>query len=235
MRILGSICARGGSKGVKNKNIRLLNGKPLMTYTIDNFKAWRKADRIICSTDSTEIQEIAIKNGVEAPFLRPKHLATDTSSKVNVFKHLLKYCEEEENKKYDYLIDLDVTSPLRTVKDVDNAFNKLINSDADLICSCYKAERNPYFNMMEVDEKGYAHLSKKPKENIHARQLAPPVYSLNASIYIYRRDFLVSTDFPYSGKTILYEMSDYSVDIDRQIDFAFVEYLIKEEKFKFDY
>ena len=235
MRILGSICARGGSKGVKNKNTRLLLEKPLMIYTIDAFKAWGKANRIICSTDSLEIQKIAVENGIEAPFLRPKHLATNKAGKLDVFKHLLNFCEEEENEKYDFYIDLDVTSPLRTAKDIDNAFNKLANSDADLICSCYRAERNPYFNMMELDEIGYAHLCKKPIENIVARQQAPQVYSLNASIYIYRRDFLVSTDYSYSGKTLLYEMSEHSIDIDRQIDFDFVEYLLKEEKFKFDY
>ena len=235
MRIIGSICARGGSKGVKNKNTRLLLEKPLMIYTIDAFKAWGQANRIVCSTDSLEIQKIAVENGIEAPFLRPKHLATNKAGKLDVFKHLLNFCEEEENEKYDFYIDLDVTSPLRTAKDIDNAFTKLANSDADLICSCYRAERNPYFNMMELDEIGYAHLCKKPIENIVTRQQAPQVYSLNASIYIYRRDFLVSTDYSYSGKTLLYEMSEHSIDIDRQIDFDFVEYLVKEEKFKFDY
>ena len=126
MKILGTICARGGSKGIKNKNIRLLHGIPLIVYSIKALKAWGKADRIICSTDSVDIQNIVRNHGIEAPFTRPAELATDQAGKIKVLQHALKFCEDERNIKYDYVVDLDPTSPLRTVKDIDLSFKKLI-------------------------------------------------------------------------------------------------------------
>ncbi len=235
MRILGSICARGGSKGVKNKNARPLMKKPLIAYTIDAFKAWGKADRIICSTDSEEIRQMAIYYGAEAPFIRPEELATDNSGKLEVFQHMLNYCENEEKKKYNFFYDLDVTAPLRTVKDIDNAFNKLIESDADLIISAYKSKKNPYNEMIELDKDGYAHFSKKGDKIIYSKNKASEVYSLNASIYIFRRDFLINTSDEMAGKTILYEMTDNIIDIDREIDFEFIEFMLKSKKFTFDF
>jgi CMP-N-acetylneuraminic acid synthetase len=235
MRILGTICARGGSKGIKNKNIRLLQGKPLISHSIRTLKAWGKADRIICSTDSKEIQEIAREFGAETPFLRPAELATDTAGKLDVYKHMVKYCETEEKQKYDYIVDLDPTSPLRTVKDVDLAFNMFLETKADTLLSAYLAHKNPYFNMLEIDDDGYAYLSKQLSEKFVARQQAPKVYSANASIYVYNRDFLLKTDNILSGKTKIYEMPDYVIDIDRQIDFEFIEFVIEKGRFKFDY
>ncbi|MFX1363482.1 MAG: cytidylyltransferase domain-containing protein [Promethearchaeota archaeon] len=235
MRILGTVCVRGGSKGLKNKNFRLINGKPLLSYTFKAFKAWGRADRIICSTDSLELQKIARKYGAETPFLRPAELATDEMAKLDVLRHALKFCENEEKKRYDYLIDLDATSPLRTIKDIETSFNRLENSDADLITSAYLAERNPYFNMVELDENGYAVLCKIPEKPIVARQQAPLVYSLNASIWVFKRNYLLETSYVLSGKTLIYEMPDTSIDIDRQIDIDFIEFMIREEKFNFDF
>jgi len=92
MKVLGTICARGGSKGIKNKNIRELVGKPLIAYTIEYFKKWKKADRIVCSTDSKKIADIAKKYGAEIPFLRPAELATNTAPKIPVLQQLVKFC-----------------------------------------------------------------------------------------------------------------------------------------------
>ena len=236
MRILGTICARGGSKGIKNKNIRLLLGKPLIAHSINALKSWGKADRLICSTDSMEIQKIAQKYGAEIPFIRPAELATDKADKHSVLQHALKFCEEQENVKYDYIVDLDPTSPLRTVKDIDLSFNKLINNpEADLIFSVFKAHKNPYFNMVELDSKGYAYLCKTPEKVIVARQFAPIVYSMNASIYIYRRRSLIGTSNLFSGKSIIHEMSDLTIDIDIESDFEYIEFIVKKGLFKFDY
>ena len=235
MKLLATICARGGSKGVKNKNIRLLLGKPLIAYSIKALKSWNKADRIICSTDNEKIKEIAKEFGAETPFIRPSELATDTADKLSVLKHAVNFCEKEQGFTYDYIIDLDPTSPLRKVKDIENAYTKFINSKADLLLSAYKSHKNPYFNMLELDEKGYAYISKEPKHSIVARQQAPVVYSVNASIYIYRRNFLIETSNILDGKVIIYEMSNLSIDIDRELDFKFIEYILKEGLIKFDY
>jgi len=235
MKILGTICARGGSKGIKNKNIRILLRKPLIAHSIETLKAWGKANRIVCSTDSQEIQKIARDYGAETPFTRPKELATDTAGKLDVLKHTLEFCEDEEDLEYDYIVDLDPTSPLRFVKDIDSAFKKLIDKKADLILSVYKAHKNPYFNMIELNNEGYAQICKNPKTDLMARQQAPHVYSVNASIYIYRRDYLININNILEGKVVIYEMPDYSIDIDRLIDFDFIEFIVKRGVFKFDY
>jgi CMP-N-acetylneuraminic acid synthetase len=233
MKILGTICARGGSKGVKNKNIRDLAGKPLIAYTIEYLKNWNKADRIVCSTDSKDIANIAIKYGAEVPYMRPAELATDTTPKLAALKHIVKFCEQEKKTRYDIIVDLDPTAPLRKRVYLDEAFKKFIESEANNLYSVYKAHKNPYFNMVEVDKDGYAHLCKS--SNITRRQDAPIVYSVNASIYIYKHDFLMNTDTIHSDKTIIYEMPDIaSIDIDREIDFLFIEFLLKKGVFEFD-
>ncbi len=234
MKILGTICARGGSKGIKNKNIRLLNNKPLIAYSIEALKSWGKADRIICSTDSDEIQKIARQYGAETPFKRPAELATDTAGKLDVIKHLVNFCENQDKLKYDYIVDLDPTSPLRSIKDIEESFSNIQKSDSDLIFSVYEAHKNPYFNMVELDNLGYAHLCKSLSKTILTRQKAPKVYSMNASIYIYKRDFLINTSSLFAGKCIIHEMPTYSIDIDDQSDFDFIEYLIHKGGFKFD-
>lgn len=233
MKILGTICARGGSKGVKNKNIRELAGKPLIGYTLEYFKQWGKADKIVCSTDSEKIAEIAKKYGAEIPCLRPKELATDNASKLEALQHIVKVCEQQEKTKYDIIVDLDPTAPLRKKKFLDEAFNKFIKSNANNLYSVNKARKNPYFNMVELDKNGYSILCKK--SDVVRRQDARTVYEMNASIYIYNRDFLLKTNTLHSDKTIIYEMPEVSsFDIDTEIDFQFVEYLIKSEVFKFD-
>ncbi|MFX0017195.1 MAG: cytidylyltransferase domain-containing protein [Promethearchaeota archaeon] len=235
MKILGTICARGGSKGIKNKNIRSFLGEPLIAHSIKTLKAWGKTNRLVCSTDSQEIQKIAKNYGAEIPFTRPRELASDNAGKLDVLKHMVKFCEDEEELKYDYIVDLDPTSPLRLVKDIDNAFKKLIDTKADLILSVYKAHKNPYFNMIELDDKGYAQICKKSEVNLISRQQAPQVYAVNASIYIYRRDYLVNISNLLEGKVGIYVMPDFSIDIDRLIDFDFIEFVVKRGVFKFDY
>jgi CMP-N-acetylneuraminic acid synthetase len=233
MKILGTICARGGSKGVKNKNIRLLRGKPLIVYTINYLKSWDKADQVICSTDSKKIADIAKQYGAEIPFLRPKNLASDTASKLDVLKHAVKFCEDENNVKYDIIVDLDPTAPLRKKKYLKEAFLKFSKSDANNLYSVTKAHKNPYFNMVELDEKGYAQICKN--SNVIRRQDAKEVFEMNASIYIYNRDFLMYTKTLHSDKTIIYEMPDIaSVDIDKELDFKFVEFLLEKGVFEFD-
>ena len=233
MNILGTICARGGSKGVKNKNVRDLAGKPLIAYTIEYFKKWSKANRIVCSTESKIIENIARKYGADIPCTRPKELAYNTADKLHALQHIVKFCEQQENIKYDIIVDLDPTAPLRKKEFLEEAFDRFMKSDANNLYSVCKAHKNPYFNMVELDKNGYAFLCKK--SDVVRRQDAKNVYELNASIYIYNRDFLLKTNSIHSDKTIIYEMPELaSIDIDTEIDFQFVEYLIKNEVFKFD-
>ena len=233
MKILGTICARGGSRGVKDKNIRDLVGKPLVAHTIEYFKKWDKTDRIVCSTDSKRIAEVAKKYGAEIPCMRPRELARDNTFKLHVLQHIVKFCEKQDDTKYDIIVDLDPTAPLRKRSFLKEAFKKFIESEANNLYSVRKARKNPYFNMVELDKNGYAHLCKE--SNVVCRQEAAVVYEINASIYIYNRDFLLNTDTLHSDKTIIYEMPDIaSIDIDSELDFNYVEYLIKSGVFKFD-
>jgi CMP-N-acetylneuraminic acid synthetase len=233
MKVLGTICARGGSKGVKNKNIKELAGKPLIAHTIEYFKKWGRTDRIVCSTDSEKIAEIAKQYGAEIPFMRPSELAADDTFKLHVLQHIVKFCEKRDKIKYDIIVDLDPTAPLRKKIFLEEAFKKFIESDANNLYSVNIARKNPYFNMVEIDENGHTHLCKK--SNVVRRQDAKTVYELNASIYIYNRDFLLKTDTLHSNKTIIYEMPEIaSLDIDSELDFQFVEFILKNGVFRFE-
>lgn len=227
--LLITICARGGSKGVKGKNIRTLIGKPLIYYTIKQAKEWDKGRRIVVSTDSEEIAEVAKSFGAEVPFMRPADLATDTAAKVPVIRHTLNFCEDLFDEKYDLIMDLDVTSPLRKVSDLENALNLFLQKNPHTLFSVVSAHRNPYFNMVEETADGRVVLSKKG--NFASRQQAPKVYDMNASIYIYDRAFLQNekNTSPISDNSIAYVMDELSrTDIDSELDFKFIEYLVKE-------
>ena len=228
-KILLTIAARGGSKGVKNKNIRILYGKPLIAYTIMQAKKWGKADRVICSTDSFEIAQIAKKFGAEVPFLRPTALATDSSGKIDVLRHALKSAEQKYNETYSLVIDLDVTAPIRNISDIDGAYKMFIKNKPKSVFSVTACRKNPYFNMVEINHKGIAVLVKKPVSLIKRRQDAPAVYDMNASIYVYDREYLLDkkTKTAISDHSLVWVMDELSsVDIASELDFQFIEFLI---------
>ncbi|MCC3646344.1 acylneuraminate cytidylyltransferase family protein [Cytobacillus oceanisediminis] len=228
MKILAVICARGGSKGVPNKNIRLINGKPLIAYTIEMAMEYTNFDRVIVSTDSPDIAKIAEQYGAEVPFLRPKELSLDTSPKIPVLQHAVNFLHEHENEKYDLIVDLDPTSPLRIVQDIDNCINKMHKYKPNIVFSVTKAKKNPYFNMVE-EKDGKVFLSKQLNHPVTRRQDAPAVFELNASIYVYKTDFLLSTNTIFSDNSMAVEMPEYrSIDIDRPIDFEFIEFLMRK-------
>lgn len=231
MTILATVAARGGSKGLKNKNIKNLCGKPLVAYTIEQVKRWGGYDKFIVSTDSQEIADIALSLGAEVPFLRPSSLASDTASKLDALRHALVEAEKYYDMKFDAIVDLDATSPVRTVTDIKNIVKIFQKQKPDCVFSVVVARRNPYFNMVELECEGTARLCKRLNGTFHRRQDAPPVYSLNASLYVYKRKFLLdqSNTTPHSGKTLIYQMPQISsVDIDSELDFKFIEFLAKE-------
>jgi len=229
--ILLTICARGGSEGVKNKNIRKLGRYPLIAHTIRQAKKWGRANRIVVSTDSANISDVSRDFGAEVPFVRPAELATSEAGKVDVIKHALKTCEDIYNEQYSIVVDLDPTAPVRDSKDLDSALKLFEEERPKTLMSVVRSRKNPYFNMVEVDDSNRVSLSKPVNTSIMSRQKAPIVYSLNASIYIYDRKFLTSTGTScMTDDSIMYEMSEESsIDIDREIDFRFVEYLVREK------
>lgn len=228
--VLCTICARGGSKGVPNKNIRTVAGKPLIAHTIDHALQWDRSTDVVVSTDSSEIAEVAEQYGAEVPFLRPEHLASDSAAKLPVIQHAHEYMTEERGTDYDYIVDLDATAPLRKVEDIENCFEVLRTSDSHNVYTVTEADKNPYFNMVELDQNGYASLSKQAQSEIVRRQDAPSVYAMNASVYIWEQGHLQGTDSIHQDRTRVSVMPpERSVDIDRMIDLAFVEFLFENE------
>jgi CMP-N,N'-diacetyllegionaminic acid synthase len=231
-KILATVCARSGSKGVPGKNTRPLDGKPLILHTIDLAKRLGIFEDIVVSTDSEEIRKLAIDSGVKAPFRRPDELATDTAPKIpGVVRHCLISSEEIFQKRYDVIVDLDPTSPLRSVDDVMNALNLFNESGCPNLISGMRSRKSPYFNLLEYDRGGEIRLSKTLKEIPSCRQLSPKCFDMNASIYIWTRKTLLEENGIFLRGTKLFLMPpERSIDVDDEIDFEFVEYLIRKRK-----
>ncbi|MBE2281648.1 MAG: acylneuraminate cytidylyltransferase family protein [Ignavibacteriaceae bacterium] len=241
MSILITICARGGSKGIPNKNLANLGNYPLLSYSAKAGKKFGEkysADYGF-STDRSEIRDLASKYGFITDYARPEFLATDSAGKIEAIYDLLIYEESRNKKKYDFVLDLDITSPLRTVKDLEESFKILLSDEnAYNVFSVSKPHRNPYFNQVEKDISGYFKLVKIPEIPIKSRQTAPKVWDLNASIYIYRRKFFDhGFQNAYTDKSLIYEMPHMCFDLDEKIDFEIMSYLISNNKldFEFDY
>lgn len=229
--VLCTICARGGSKGVKNKNIKELNGKPLIAYTIEQAKASGLFEHIVISTDSDDIAKIAQKYGAEVFFKRSAEMASDTAGKLDVIKDAFVRSEKYYNKKFDFLIDLDATAPLRSVEDIINSFKQFKENDNDNLITAMLSRRSPYFNLVEQDQNGKVYLSKKLDSAVVRRQDAPKSYDMNASIYIWKRDVILNESSIFLDNTGLFVMpEERSIDIDNELDFKFVEFLMKENK-----
>ena len=226
--ILATICCRGGSKGVPGKNVKLLKGKPLIAYTIEAAKASTLIDELIISTDDEGIAETARQFGASVPFMRPNDLASDTASKWPVFIHAVETFEKLTGKTVDYLVDLDVTVPLKTAADIDGAI-KLALADAgvDVVITGYEPERNPYFNMMEIAENGFAEIVKKGTKPIVRRQDAPAVYSLTPAAYVVKKSALYDYEHWSKAKCKIFPIPrERAVDIDTDLDFKIVEFLM---------
>jgi CMP-N,N'-diacetyllegionaminic acid synthase len=226
--ILATICCRGGSKGVPGKNIKLLKDKPLIAYTIQSAKQSKLIDDLIISTDDELIAETAKQFGASVPFMRPADLASDTASKWPVFIHAVEEYEKQTAKTVDYLVDLDVTVPLKTAEDIDGAIQlALQNEDVDVVITGYEPERNPYFNMMEVTADGFAEIVKKGDKPIVRRQDAPQVYSLTPAAYVVKKSALYNYEHWSKAKCKIHPIPrERAVDIDTEIDFKIVEFLI---------
>ena len=239
MNILITICARGGSKGIPGKNIKPIAGKPLIAYTIalTNELKIKWDARVGLSTDDLEIKSVASDHGVLTEYIRPAYLSTDAAGKIDTIKDLLLYEESLAGYKFDYILDLDVTSPLRTLHDIEEALNLLIEKkDAKNVFSVNQAARNPYFNMVEENSSGFYSLVKTDIDgSVMTRQSAPKVYDLNASFYWYRRSFFELGDkSAITDRSLIYEMNHLCFDLDHPIDFLFMEYLLQNNKLDFE-
>lgn len=229
-KVLCTVCARGGSKGVKNKNIKLLHGKPLIAYTIEQARESGLFEHIVISTDSDLIATVAQEYGAEVFFKRSEEMASDTAGKLEVIKDAFVRSEEYYQTTFDYLVDLDATAPLRSVQDIIDSYQQFLKDDNDNLITAMPSRRSPYFNLVEVDVAGKVALSKKLSSSVVRRQDAPKSYDMNASIYIWKRDIILNENSIFLEKTGLYVMpEERSIDIDSELDFEFVEFLMRKQ------
>jgi len=226
--ILGVIPARGGSKGIKGKNLIPVFGKPLIAYAIECGKKCPSIDRLIVSTDSPEIAEISSKYGAEIPFIRPAELANDTAPMLPVLQHAIIKCEKYYSKVVEAVILLDPTGPLRTVEDIENSLEILRQKECNAIISGNTAHRNPYFNMVTLN-KGYVVLANPSGKMIGRRQDAPKVFDLNTVVWVYSRKALMEEKARIPKRTILYMIPpERAIDIDNEFDLKLLEFQLQQ-------
>jgi len=221
------IPARGGSKGIPRKNIKLLNGKPLIHYTIEAAQALFEEQRICVSSEDEEINSIAKQRGLNYDYVRPTSLASDTSSSREVILDVIEYYKKQEIT-FDSIILLQPTSPFRTSKHILEALNTYETSTAcEMVVSVKETKCNPYFNLFEENELGFLGLSKKG--NFTSRQSAPKTYEYNGAIYIFSVETIQSKQFSEFTSIKKYEMSALdSIDLDEPLDWKLAELIINE-------
>lgn len=228
MKILFTVCGRAGSKGIKNKNIRPFLGTPLPYYTLSAIDLYLKehsdieAD-IVVNTDSPELIELFNKNKLRkcSVIERNAELGSDTAPKIAVILDCLNQMQERNGCEYDMVVDSDITSPLRTVKDIDNLINKQLETKCDVVFSVADSRRNPYFNMVKKTEKGYKRVIDS---NFNTRQEAPEIFDMNASLYAYSPAFLKQQKGVLDGYGEIIKMYDTGIlDLDHENDFEFME------------
>lgn len=237
MSILITICGRGGSKGIPGKNIKIIGGKSLIAYTIEVAKKFAKiySAEIELSTDSEEIKKVASEFGLNTQYTRPEYLATDSMGKLQVIKDIIRYSEKKNNIQYDIILDLDITSPLRSLEDLVCGLEILVNDENSTnLFSVSLPHRNPYFNMVEQGKNGYYNLVKKIDLDFFTRQSAPKVYDMNASFYFYKRSFFEKYDNLFAKNSLIYLMPHLCFDLDESIDFDFMEFLLVNNKLSFE-
>ena len=226
MECLVIIPARGGSKGIPHKNIKPLNGKPLIRYTIDVARGVAKDEDICVSTDDPEIIKCVEDYGLKVPFVRPAELATDTAGTYEVLLHALDFYEKQ-GRHYDVVLLLQNTSPFRNVEHVKEAL-KLYRSDIDMVVSVNQTKTNPYYNCFEEDAEGFL---KKTLDSTGfvRRQDAPVTYEYNGAIYVINEAQMKKMSLSKFTRRVKYVMDDiHSVDLDNMIDWKFAEFVLKE-------
>lgn len=224
MKVLGVIPARGGSKGVSRKNIRLLNGKPLLAYTIEAAKNAGRLTRVILSTEDEEIAEVGLKYGVDVPFMRPTELARDTTPTLPVIQHAIETLEAR-GEVYDAICLLQPTNPLRRALDIDNCIELFAKTGADSVISILPVphEYNPKWVYWKKPD-GKMILTTGETEPISRRQDLPPAFHREGSVYVTRKTVLLEAGNLYGTKVHGYEIEpEYSANVDTLEDWNKVE------------
>ena len=228
MKRLCTICARGGSKGVPNKNLRMVSGRPLIAHTVAQAVESRLFDAVAVSSDSEKILEAAGSAGADILVRRPEILATDYADKSPAIVHCGREAEERTGKRFDVFVDLDATAPLRRVEDIVGAVRMLEASGATNVYTVTPSRRSPYYNMVELDAENTPRLVKTVEPPVVRRQDAPATYDMNASIYAWTRDAFFDAGAPvHMDRTRVFVMPEASLfDVDSELDLEIVSLLL---------
>ena len=225
--IVAGIFARGGSKGVPNKNLRQVGGMSLIERSVLQALEIRDISRVFCSTDSELIAQEAQKFGAEVPWLRPAELAQDSSKEWDSWVHLVKWLHSNETYP-EYLVTVPCVAPLRTVDDLNKCVELATTSGADVVMAVADSYKNPWFNMVTVDPtNAEARLVNEPPQRINNRQEAPVVYDVSTVTFILKCSFLLSATSIYDGDTrAMILPKSHCVDIDTEDDISYAEFLL---------
>lgn len=230
MSYICTICARGGSKGIPNKNLRVLVNRPMIAFSVQQAIETSLFSQIAVSSDSPEILSAAAAAGATQTILRPASLAQDNSPKLPAIQHCVRTVEKMTGREFPVVVDLDATAPLRTPSDVEGAIAMLEQSGADNVITAALARRSPYFNLVELKKDGFATLSKTMATPPIRRQDVPPAFDMNASIYVWRREALFRSQRVIGDKTAVYVMPhERSIDIDSELDLEIVRFLMERQ------
>lgn len=227
MGVVAFIFARGGSKGLPGKNIRLFGGKPLIAWSIEHALAVERVQRVIVSTDSEEIAVVARQYGAEVPFIRPASLSADDSPEFLAWRHALNYIYEESGSFPEVMISVPATAPLRLPIDIDNCLNEYDKGDADVVITVTDAHRSPYFNMVKLNENNRVGLLNPPSSTIRRRQEVPAVYDMTTVCYVLDPEFVMKHSSIFEGRVgMVWVPKERAVDIDDWLDFQFAQTIL---------
>lgn len=232
MSIWVAVFARGGSKGLPGKNLKVLGGLPLIARSVRVGFEIPGVSEVLCSTDSTDIMAVAKQHGATVPFLRPAELAEDESPEFLSWKHLAQHLIEAGASPEDLLVSLPATAPLRTVADVESAIAKHRTSGADVVVSYTAAARSPWFNMVMEGPDGFLRtVIQTHGDGVSRRQDAPKVFDLATVVYVTSLGFVLDADSLFDGTVAGIEIpAERAVDIDTQLDFDIAEFLFDRQK-----
>ncbi|MGG4216666.1 acylneuraminate cytidylyltransferase family protein [Paenibacillus jamilae] len=230
-KCLAVIPARGGSKGLPGKNIRLLHDKPLIQYSIEAALNSGCVDEVVVTTDSEDIARVSSQAGAAVPFVRPAQLATDVAKSIDVLKHAVEFYEHTQNQFFDVIMLLQPTSPLRNALDIKEAYTLFLNNQADSLQSVTLSGVQPYL-LREMDNGRLMPYLKDEKEHLR-RQDLKELYALNGAIYIVKRDLLMNSGTLVGPRNCGYIMPrERSVDIDDKFDLKMAEFFLRESNDK---
>tara|TARA_B100000212_G_scaffold126699_1_gene95034 strand:+ start:14550 stop:15248 length:699 start_codon:yes stop_codon:yes gene_type:complete len=229
MKNFAFIFARGGSKGLPNKNLKLLKGKPLLEYSINIAQSCKMISKIFVSSDSERILDLAKNLGANA-IRRPDKISNDSSPEWLAWQHAVSHVENRYGN-FDKFISLPTTSPLRRVEDVNEAITKISNEDADICIGITKADNNPYFNMVEYNQSHCLKIVKKLDKEVIRRQDQPKVFNVTTVVYVTTPDYIKKSNGVFDGKVIGVDIhKKNAIDIDDIYDFKFAESLMEVQQ-----